>query len=454
MISTPKKQGRPTAFHRMTDGTKIDGLSKLADGRWKVSPGHGIPKAIKFSERDENLAVARFYELRDQATKPAKVRISVGTYNDPLQATLAGLQAWGEGHKDVHLQRRDGLDGATTVTVGKTFDSPEYWHWLRHKLVTDAKWVSERVGIDLTNLKPPPSSVKLSALIDTYAQKPTLSLNEASRSKLFWSEFTKAVGAMHVREVGHDQIIAYEKAVQATGLATKSVLHRYAKIKTVFAYAIKRGLDIEGCRRALDAAAMLDSGHCNQNDPDPIAPASFWKIYGAAMRANDSLFKAIMLVSLNAAMYGGEVAALKWDEVNLRARTLVTRRPKTGVSRVAILWPETVAALRRVPAWDGIPFVFNTSRRSFTSNSVLKAWRSYRSKAGFGDETTFGQIRDAAYSIACQSATLDQARALAGHRFPGMSDAYVRRRPDFVGPACDAIRESFSVAKQFKRKFA
>ena len=73
----------------------------MADGRWKVSPAPGLKRAIKFTERDERLAVAKFYELQDGASKPEKVEVKVGTFTNPLQVMLAGLQAWGEGHKDV-----------------------------------------------------------------------------------------------------------------------------------------------------------------------------------------------------------------------------------------------------------------------------------------------------------------------------------------------------------------
>lgn len=61
----------------------------------------------------------------------------------------------------------------------KEFDTPAYWHRLQQRLVTDGKWVSEPVGIDLTNLKPPSRSVKLPALIDAYPSKMTLGLSMA-----------------------------------------------------------------------------------------------------------------------------------------------------------------------------------------------------------------------------------------------------------------------------------
>lgn len=451
LASTPKKRGRPTKPHRTGWGENVEGLRYRAhDKRWLV-----VGTGQMFREPDERLAVARFYAIQAERGEPEKTRVHVGEYPDTVQAVVAGLKEWGKGRKGIKTTRPKGDSGPVVVSVERTFDDPQYWGWLRQQLVTRAKWVSERVGIDLTNLKPPPQTVKLSALLAAYVTKPKLSANEITRSNLFWREFTKAVSVNTIGQVGHEQMAAYEKAVLAMGLSTKSDHHRFTKIKTIIAYGLKRGMDTEGCRRALDAAAMLDAHHRNENDPRPIDPAAFWKVYAAAEKVGDRSYTALLLMALNCCCYGGEVASILWSQVDLKVGTYVGRRPKTGVSRVAVLWPEVITALKKIPKRDGVDAIFNTSIRSHTILSVLRAWRRYRNAAGYGEELTFGQIRDAAYSIACQSGTLDQAKALAGHRFPGMADAYVRRRPDFVGPACNAIRRAFKVAKYgtFKTTF-
>lgn len=220
-----------------------------------------------------------------------------------------------------------------------------------------------------------------------------------------------------------------------------------AKIKTIIAYGLKRSRDVEGCRHAPDAAAILDADHRNENDSQPVDPTVFSKVYAAAKKAVDNASATLLQTELNCCCYGGEVASILWSQVDLTAGSYVGRRPTAGVSRVAVLWPEVVATLKKMPKRDGVDAIINTRIRSHTIVSVLRARRRYRKAADYGEELPLGQIRDAAYSIACQSGTLDQAKALAGHRFPGMADAYVRRRPDFVGSACIAVRRAFNVAK-------
>ena len=144
MTSHPKKRGRPTAFHRMADGTKIDGLSRTTDGRWKVSPGPGQPTIIKFREADERLAVAKFRELQARSGKLEEVFVAVGTYPTVAEAVVAGLQhqldAQGQGrHARIKLSAQQGGGGPATVDEARTFDDPVYWRWLHAQFVTRAR---------------------------------------------------------------------------------------------------------------------------------------------------------------------------------------------------------------------------------------------------------------------------------------------------------------------------
>lgn len=81
---------------------------------------------------------------------------------------------------------------------------------------------------------------------------------------------------------------------------------------------------------------------------------------------------------LNLAMYPGEISALRRDEANLETGEVITRRPKTGVVRVGILWPETIAALKALPR--DREQIFCSRRRSFTAQLVWHWWKPYRDR--------------------------------------------------------------------------
>lgn len=277
-------------------------------------------------------------------------------------------------------------------------------------------------------------------LIATYAAKPGITGEEVQRCKKFWSEFSRIVGIKEIRELTHDHVAAYESAVDDLDLSPKSVKHRYTRIRTVIAYALKRGKGPADCRAALDVLAMLEARDSNPLDPRPISPADFWAIYDAAVEAKDEVFGSMMLFSLNAALYPSEVGSVRWEEIDSKRGEYVSRRRKTGIVRVAVLWPETVEALEALPRDRAT--AFNTSRQAYNRFSVHREWTAYRTATQVPKGVTFSQIRDAAFTQACRT-SLDQARVLAGHKYGGATDACVARNPQFVASACASIRAAY-----------
>src|SRR5690606_22247894 len=106
---------------------------------------------------------------------------------------------------------------------------------------------------------------------------------------------------------------------------------------------------IEHCRKALDVLTMLEVKNAHPLDPKPISVSDFWEIHSQAIKAGDHCFAALMLTALNGALYGGEVAAVRWDEIDFETGGFVSRRSKTGVSRIAVLWPEVLKAVAPLP---------------------------------------------------------------------------------------------------------
>jgi hypothetical protein len=62
-----------------------------------------------------------------------------------------------------------------------------------------------------------------------------------------------------------------------------------------------------------------------------------------------------------------------------------------------------------------------------------------------GRDVTMNRIRDAAYSAACapHRVAIKEAKTLAGHRFDGDTDAYVKHYPETVREAVTAIEAKF-----------
>ena len=342
-------------------------------------------------------------------------------------------------------------DPSAPVTVSRSVPEAELWAWMREQIISNPMKAAQMTGIEqigyLTDLQKPAASPTLPELIETYAAKPGITPEEVTRCRRFWQEFSDIVGVATIRELKHDQVEAYEKHVSELDLAPKSIKHRYTRIKTVIAHALKRGKGQADCRAALDKLLMLEMENANSLNPDPIRPEDFWKIHAAAVEAGDKMFAALMLFSVNAALYPSEVGAVRWEHIDLERGEFTTRRNKTGVPRVAVLWPETVRALKALPKDKAT--VFNTCRQPYARFSVFRDWTKYRIAAKLPG-VTFNQIRDYSFTTACRISS-DEARILAGHKLPGAADSYVLRQPQFVAKVCEAIHDAL-YAKPAKKK--
>jgi hypothetical protein len=114
------------------------------------------------------------------------------------------------------------------------------------------------------------------------------------------------------------------------------------------------------------------------------------------------------------------------------------------VPRVAVLWPETVEAIRAVPRLSDSLFVTEATRQPHNANTIGKYFRTLREEAGVPETVKFMHIRDGAYTAGCETEGVqyEHVRVLAGHR-TGMSDRYVKRNPKLVASVCAAIRREY-----------
>ena len=454
-MTTPHKKagrkGKPFLCHWDND-RPVHGLYHLPDGRWRVTA-----TGARFTEPDHRLAVEHFYRLTGgsaieqligqpgptftmgAAEQPGKgmvlSRMGVGLGSAALVKTATGFEPTGpkSGVESLHFD----------------LDCPEVWHWVRLQVLDRPLYAASQTGIEqlgwLSDVKRPVPAASLVSLGLTYFTHSAVSRDELAHSKAQWGEFVKvakALGVVTVDGIDHALAHKYEAYVDGKGLAPKSRLHRYRKVRSILHFNIKRGNSIEQCRKALDVLAMLEVKDAHPLDPTPISPADFQAILGEAVKAGDATFAALLLLSLNGALYGGEAAAVRWDEIDFATGGFVSRRSKTGVSRIAVLWPSTLAAIQ--PLARDRDEIFCTGVRSYVSHSVGVRFNKYRDAAGVKD-VTFSWIRDASYSTAMQATDFAKAELLAGHRLPGTADAYLRRNPQLVAAACAAIARAYGM---------
>lgn len=175
-------------------------------------------------------------------------------------------------------------------------------------------------------------------------------------------------------------------------------------------------------------------------DPRPISRSALERVLAVASLK----WQMAITLALNACLYPSELAAVQRSELDLERGTFVSRRSKTGVPRVAVLWPRTIELIRsyvELHPTEHDVLLLNRVGKPYDGNHVGRQWRGIVEKAGLNG-IEFASIRDGSYSAACEGATLDEVRVLAGHSAQ-ISDHYLKRAPQLVANACRAVERHY-----------
>lgn len=419
------KLGRRFKPYQTSEGATIDGLARDRDGRWRIVATHQ-----RFTEPDEAKAVDRFRAWEREQKKAARSE----TVAVPLQGE------WHEFEAVPPLKVNIGEGGA--MSFEQLVSAQPFWDLVRKLLLDETKMVAERTGlpglVSFRHESLPKPSLKFAKLRETYQTFADVTPNTKRRVLKAFDDFVAGVAAGSVDELTVEGIIKYREAVKSrTDINSNDhIATLFDRAKRVVAYGLEHGLDQAQIRKALDMLKMLKAPKSNtKNDPKPIDISDWHKLMDA--EPADEM-KAVLLCGLNLCMYLSEVLSLRWDEIDLEKKTFVSRRNKTKVIRVGVLWDETVEAIRKMPRAGQSPWIFTSNRGgAYNVNSYRGKFATYRNKAKVAIE--FNQLRDGAYTVACQFSEEKYSKLLAGHSYSGLTDAYVARNPAFVKPATDAI---------------
>ena len=463
--SPPKKSGRKPKPYTTSWGETIPGLSKCSDGRWRVIGSETAGKDIKFTESNEHFAVARFRQMTGQGVTSTTVSVTTShaSADEAMEAAFAFAKQEMAAGAEFDSVGRPLTYATPTLSddpetgrklLGYKLDPSIIWPWVAEQIRKRPKWVAERTGIEqiayLTDLKPPTISPTLADVGKLYHEKSGIDPHWRKKSENFWDEFLDVVGGGRttLRDLTQELVAEYKAEVLEEPPSPTYVKHRFGQIKTVIAYSKAWGKWSEDRAKALAFCSILIPPSTITLDPSPIDRSDYRKLLDAAAASTNrlSIMYSVLLLAMNACLYGSEVTDVQWSDLNLDAGTLVMDRGKTKVARVAMLWPRTVEGLKSLKRIDGIasPFLTEATRQAHNANTITKYYRALRTAAGVSDKVRFAHVRDGSYTAACEGKGVqyEVARILAGHR-TGMSDHYVKRRPSIVAEACQAIEQAY-----------
>jgi integrase len=138
----------------------------------------------------------------------------------------------------------------------------------------------------------------------------------------------------------------------------------------------------------------------------------------AACEATGSLWlPAVIQLALETGMRRSELLAMRWDDVDMVARTVLLRATKNGRPRTVPLSPRALEIIRDIPRAGETVFVVS-------ANAVRLAWERLKRRAGVSG-LRFHDLRHEAVSRFFEKGlNMPEVAAISGHRDPRMLMRY------------------------------
>jgi integrase len=271
-------------------------------------------------------------------------------------------------------------------------------------------------------------------------------------SRLMWGDYKLACDCV-VSDFGRGRLVADlgpdDFAALRNRLAKRWGFHRLSKtvscVRSLFKYAYDSGLIPApvrfgpGFKKPSKKTMRL---HRAAAGPKLFTAEEVRKLIGAAAQP----LKAMILLGVNAALGNQDCVSLKRSDVDLDAGILDFPRPKTGLARRCVLWPETVEALREAlakrpapknPDHDALVFITRCGvpwcdDDHPTYGPVSKEFAKLLRGLGVNGRKGLGfyGLRHTFRTVADEARDQPAADYIMGHESPHMSTVYRERISD------------------------
>jgi len=356
---------RPWKEHIWSWGERSLGIRSLGKGLWRLSA-----TGERFTQHDERLAYQKF-----MATQPENDR--------------------GEARTMRHLNQ---------MAYG---DTNRFLHWMRELILNSPAEAAKKLGIpeiaNLTALPKPIPSLTFAAIIGNFNKFNSGTVKSKREALNTLDVFLKSTGAKTLDDINNENLKTYRAKIEEK-YSVQTAKAYFSRVKYIIAFGRKEGMDTEQIDRALSKLKILYTDRVdNTNNINPISREDFQTLLKA-----DGEWEAWLLCGLNLCLHLGEVTMLEWEDFDFAAGNYWTIRNKTKkhhIPRAATLWPETMAALAKLPRKSKYVFT-STHGTHYNPTSVGNEFRDFVDRVGItsidakGNPLNFEWLRDGSYTVA------------------------------------------------------
>jgi integrase len=156
-----------------------------------------------------------------------------------------------------------------------------------------------------------------------------------------------------------------------------------------------------------------------------LNPGELDRLLAACETSRARWLPAVIEVAIETGMRRGELLGMRWDDVNLKARTVLLRNTKNGFSRTVPLSARALKVIKKTPRCGDTVFVVS-------ANALRLAWERLRRRAGVSG-LRFHDLRHEAVSRFFEKGlNVPEVAMISGHRDPRMLFRYTHPKAEEI----------------------
>lgn len=214
--------------------------------------------------------------------------------------------------------------------------------------------------------------------------------------------FRQEHGAKPMRALQRQHITA---VIGAKSDKPEAANHLLKTLRIILSYAVDQGMIASNPAVGIKKYRSQGEGHHSWTESE-IAQFEQRHLIGSKARL-------ALALGLYTAQRKGDVLRMGWQHVN--GDTIAVRQQKTDTALLIPMHPQLVAVLASVPRGN-LTFLMTEHGAPFTSNGFGNWWRDRCNEAGLRHCSFHGLRKAAATRLANAGCSIDQVKAITGHR--------------------------------------
>jgi hypothetical protein len=280
---------------------------------------------------------------------------------------------------------------------------------------------------------------------------------ELAEVKKTWQLFRDVIGKCSISEITKADIVKYRdyiseyvkgKNESKKTLSTTTHRKKIEHIKRILNCSLKALDHVEKIQQVKlwCDGQLVPPKKIIKTPAKMIQPDDFQKL----LDVSNVEEKALWLISANCAYYSIDLVSVPMSALDLKNKTIVYRRTKTGEHRSAILWNETIKALQdyfeTMPHTEGTIFIAKNHHGKLSKFTISDKFIACSIKAGFKKKYIHPNFRDT-FETVCKIAgngIQNSCDCVLGHK-QGISSNYIDPEtfPAIAKNACEAVRDYY-----------